>query len=262
MTRNGKIARLPRYLRKQLNRRLDDGEPGPQVLAWLNGRPDVQEVLELDFGGRPINEQNLSEWRQGGFRDWQRQQEACDHVRRLTDQAEALDEAAEETHVSDRLATVFAVELFKVLEQLLEQGGNDKEKLGYLREGLREIRLLRRGDHNAARLQMEQERWERQCEREDEANLDQMKEKSKSRLISLLFSKLYEENYAGIFGGGEHGRKMAEMITKINFDLPLDDLPNPGEPTQGANGEPATSGNGASHEKAETLPDSGPTQSK
>jgi hypothetical protein len=225
MTRNGKVARLPRYLREQLNRRLNDGQPGPPLLAWLNGRPDVQAILERDFGGRAINEQNLSDWRQGGFRDWERQQQACDHVRRLSDQAEALHEAAEATSVGDRLATVLAVELFKTLEQLLAQGVDDKERLGYLREGLREVRLLRRSDHHAARLKMEQERWERHQEQEDEAEIERLEAKSKSRLMALVFSKLHEANHAELFGGGEHGRKVAEMITRIKFDMPLDDLP-------------------------------------
>lgn len=129
MSRNGKIARLPRYLREQLNRRLEDGEPGPQLLAWLNCVPQVTQMLASEFGGREINEQNLSEWRQGGFRDWQRQQEACDRVRRLTDQSEALAEAAEGEQVSDRLAVVFAVELHMLLEQLLEQDGDAEEKM-------------------------------------------------------------------------------------------------------------------------------------
>lgn len=254
MTRNGKIARLPRYLRENLNRRLDDGEPGPKVLAWLNECPDVRVVLEREFGGRMINEQNLSEWRQGGFREWQRQQQACDHVRRLTDQSEALDEAAEESNVSDRLATVFAVELFRVLEQLLEQSGDDKEKLGFLREGLREIRLMRRGDHNAARLQMERERWERQCEHEAGVNHERMEEKSKQHLIGLVFSKLQEENYAGIFGGGEAGRKMAAMITKIKFGLPLDDLPKPGQTETPADTAPPAGVNRQAQESNGTQP--------
>jgi hypothetical protein len=179
MTRNGKIARLIRHVREQLNRRLDDGQPGPQLLAWLNGRSEVKEVLEHSFAGREINGQNLSEWKQGGFQDWQRQEAACNHMRRITEQAEALTDAAETNSVTDRLATVFAVELCKVMEQLLEKGADDREKLACLRDGLREIRLLRRGDHSTERLQMERERWERQCEHEDEASLEQMKEKSK-----------------------------------------------------------------------------------
>jgi hypothetical protein len=31
------------------------------------------------------------------------------------------------------------------------------------------------------------------------------------------------------FGGGEYGRRMADMITRIKFDLPLDDLAQPVE---------------------------------
>jgi len=224
MSRNGKIARLPRHVREQLNTRLEDGEPGPQLLAWLNANPTVQEILRRDFGGRPVNEQNLSEWRQGGFRDWQQQQEASEHLRRLADRAEALNEVSEDVEITDRLATVFAVELFKLIEQLLERGGDDRERLGYLREGLREIRLVRRGDHNAARLQMELKRWERQKGREDEANLEQMKDNARKRLIDLAFSKLSEESLAQAFGGGGYGQHMAELITRIKFDLPPDGL--------------------------------------
>lgn len=36
MTRTGKIARLPRYLRDSLNQRLRDGESGKKLTAWLN----------------------------------------------------------------------------------------------------------------------------------------------------------------------------------------------------------------------------------
>jgi hypothetical protein len=36
VTRNGKIARLPRAMRDGLNRRLRDGEEGKKLVAWLN----------------------------------------------------------------------------------------------------------------------------------------------------------------------------------------------------------------------------------
>ena len=36
-TRNGKIARLPRDVREELNRRLDNNAPGGPLLAWLSG---------------------------------------------------------------------------------------------------------------------------------------------------------------------------------------------------------------------------------
>ena len=39
MTGNGKIARLPRAIRDELNRRMDDGQTGKELLPWLNGLP-------------------------------------------------------------------------------------------------------------------------------------------------------------------------------------------------------------------------------
>jgi len=72
----GKISRLPREIREQLNQRLDGGEPGNRLVVWLNGLPAVQALLAAEFGGAAINEQNLTNWKQGGFRDWVMRQEA------------------------------------------------------------------------------------------------------------------------------------------------------------------------------------------
>ena len=69
MARTEKIARLPRELRDQLNRRLHDGQPGTQLVIWFNSLPEAREVLEREFRGRAISEQNLSEWKQGGYGD-------------------------------------------------------------------------------------------------------------------------------------------------------------------------------------------------
>ena len=95
MSRTGKIARLPRSIRDELNQRLTDGEAGPQLVTWLNGRPAVQEAMEEHFNSRPVTEQNLSEWRQGGYEDWLRQEEACGRIRSLAVQAESLGQAAD-----------------------------------------------------------------------------------------------------------------------------------------------------------------------
>ena len=53
MTRNGKIARLPRAVRD----RLADGEPGKALVTWLNGLPEVVAVLDRDFGDHGSTEQ-------------------------------------------------------------------------------------------------------------------------------------------------------------------------------------------------------------
>jgi len=66
MTRTGKIARLPQEIRARLNRRLQDGESGRQLIEWLNLLPEVQVVLRRDFEGREISDQNFSDWKAGG----------------------------------------------------------------------------------------------------------------------------------------------------------------------------------------------------
>ena len=68
--RPGKIAHLPRELRNELNRRLRNGEKGSHLIDRLNRLPAVQSILARDFGGRPINAVNLTQWKKRGYRDW------------------------------------------------------------------------------------------------------------------------------------------------------------------------------------------------
>ena len=69
MTRNGKIARLPLAIRQQLNLRLQNGELAQDLLSWLNQLPEVQVILAAHFAAKPIDESNLSHWKQGGYLD-------------------------------------------------------------------------------------------------------------------------------------------------------------------------------------------------
>jgi hypothetical protein len=70
MTRTGKIARLPAHIQNLINRRLFQNHPGNVLVKWLNSLPEVQDILRQQFDGRPISPQNLSEWKNGGYRDW------------------------------------------------------------------------------------------------------------------------------------------------------------------------------------------------
>ena len=70
----GKIGRLPSEIRNQLARGLREGIPAVRLVAWLNSLPEVQAILASDFGGRPINEQNLSKWKVRGYPDWLQEQ--------------------------------------------------------------------------------------------------------------------------------------------------------------------------------------------
>src|SRR5436305_4811887 len=105
-TRVGKIARLPKEIRDELNGRLESGEPGKQLVEWLNELPKVKKVLAEQFGGSPVTEQNLSEWRRGGFQDWLKRAETRDLVGELVEECKDLGKAAGGTAIGDRLANV------------------------------------------------------------------------------------------------------------------------------------------------------------
>lgn len=70
----GKIGRLPYEIRCQLGRAIQDGVPGVRLVAWLNSLPEVQAILASDFGGRPINAENFSQWKVRGYPDWIQEQ--------------------------------------------------------------------------------------------------------------------------------------------------------------------------------------------
>jgi hypothetical protein len=152
MTRTGKIARLPRHLRDQLNRRLDDGEKGPCLLEWLNAQDDVRRVLEESFAGRPINEQNLSDWRQGGFLDWKQQEESRDWVRAVTEQADELSDESSAMTLTDCFSSIAAVALGKIIRQLSLDAPTDEARRSEFLRVLRELGRMRRDDLQSARL--------------------------------------------------------------------------------------------------------------
>jgi hypothetical protein len=158
MTRTGKIARLPRALRDQLNRRLDNGESGPRLLAWLNAQPAARKVLRREFGGAPISKQNLSEWRAGGFAEWQAHQELLAHAADLNARAREL-EAASADRLSDHLATFVAARLAAALDGWHGEATPALERsLRLWHRLIRDIVVLRRGDHSRARLRIAQRR--------------------------------------------------------------------------------------------------------
>lgn len=225
MSRTGKIARLPLKIRDELCCRLQDGEPGVDLVAWLNGLPEVQAILAAQFQGRLINEPNLTDWKQGGYCDWLRHQDARDFARRLAERSEELnDDLADESgcrSVGNQLALVLGVELSQVAEILLAETKEPVERWKILKDLLHQLGKLRREDHRLARLEIERERWDREYERQIEKEHEEMMEKGRKRSVSLILETVFRESKANMFGGGEAGRKIADLIRAMKFDLPL-----------------------------------------
>jgi len=179
MTRNGKIARLPRDIRNQLNRRLQDGEPGTRLAEWLNSLPETKKILAADFGGRDINEQNLTEWKQGGYRDWLARQEL------LACAGEVSADAGELAGVSagslaNHLATVLSARYAALVSGWNgEMDDEFRRKTRALRVLCQDIVELRRGDHCADRLRFDMERFAEAKRTDLERALDALAEEMK-----------------------------------------------------------------------------------
>jgi len=217
MTRNGKIARLPRDLRDELNRRMVDGEDGGSLLRWLNGLPAVQTVLSRD-GSKPVNKQNLSEWRAGGFVEWQSRQEMLAQTRELAADASELTAAAN-GKLTDYLATVLAARYASAMAAWNGEVTDDfRRKLRVMHGLCQDIVVLRRGDHSGARLALEQERVERERDKTAEEVLAHFQKWVKNSAVRDCLS----QNEVSL---EERERRMREIfgLSPKEADKPSDD---------------------------------------
>lgn len=124
-THNGKIGGLPAQKREELCRRMYDGERAPTLLPWLNGLPEAQKVCRDQYDGEPINAQNLSNWRAGGYEKWLNEQKAIRRTRERAAHSRALAEASG-GNLSEGVLAQLTGELMDMLEEftlLREAGG-------------------------------------------------------------------------------------------------------------------------------------------
>ena len=152
-THRGKIGRLPPDLRDQLNRRMESGERGATLAAWLNNLPEVQAMLRAEYEGKPINEPNLTGWRKHGFKDWLRLRQA----QRMAAEIGELPAAAN-SPLTDQLAAWGSVRYLMAVRDLVQNHADGSSHFNTMREFHRDIIALRRADHRSARLQFEKER--------------------------------------------------------------------------------------------------------
>jgi hypothetical protein len=158
MTSTGKIARLPQEIRDELNRRLHDGERGRRLVDWLNRLPEAQRMLVADFGGRPINEPNLTAWKAGGYKVWLNQMEPLVQARKLLGKAGKLTSAMN-GRLTDQLATLVAARYAATLVDWDGEVSDEfRRKLRLLHGLCDDMVQLRRSDLDGVRLNLEKER--------------------------------------------------------------------------------------------------------
>ena len=116
--RTGKIARLPAPIREELNRHLNNGTRAKDLTAWLNQLPEVQAILAELFAGKPIREQNISEWRAGGYQDWCERETSRLRIRDIAEEYESFTPEEGRNLIDRHLDFVLAAELAEELESL------------------------------------------------------------------------------------------------------------------------------------------------
>jgi hypothetical protein len=187
-TRNGKIARLPKEVREQLNHRLENGWRGVRLVKWLNELPAVKEVIREEFHGRPIRAQNLSDWRQGGYADWLKHQDSREGMRWAIERAEQLEEGSGDEDFCEHLARIVTVEVAAQMQRL-DQIEDPKERWRQLREVCAELWKLRNSTNYSQGVALCRERWQREVNQEDavlaEEQRQQQTEKDRSQEENL-----------------------------------------------------------------------------
>lgn len=157
MTRHGKIARLPHEIREELNQRLYNGALSPELLPWLNELPAVKELLAKCFDASPINKQNLTEWRQGGYQDWLHHQERELRIQRIAEEGSELSTAEGREDLFENAARIAIAELMTAMDSLADM--EDKERWERLRSLTRELVQLQNGYNRSRWADLAWHRW-------------------------------------------------------------------------------------------------------
>jgi len=158
---------LPGAVRSRLNQQLAEGVSGVKLVEWLNSLPEVRKVLRENFDGRAINEVNLSEWKGGGFADWQMQQELMASARAMAEDGTNM-KAELEGVLTEHLSLVVAARYAQLL-----RGWNGEADEGFMKQlkALRmlcqDVSVLRRGDQRAGRLELQEKQFEQATKAEN-----------------------------------------------------------------------------------------------
>ena len=155
-SRTSKIGRLPKTLRHQLGLRIEDNHSGVDLVQWLNGLPEVQEIIADQFNGSPISEQNLSDWKQSGHLDWLRHEAAVESARHFLETSDGLDEVSGDQSLPDRFAAILGIEMMRTGLALLQKETDLEKKWKLACQLNRELSRLRRDDDRAKRTALDQ----------------------------------------------------------------------------------------------------------
>ncbi len=196
-----KLGRLPFAIRNAVARMLRDGATAKQVCEFVNASPDFA-ALRRETGCGPLNAQNVTDWRSGGYIAWCREQQRADRLRALAESAYHIADATGGSPAGVG-ASILAGRLVDMLEN-----ADDSSAL----ELAGALVNLRRGENEAARLELDRRREELRRE-----SLQLEREKFRWQAASTAL-KLFEDARARAVaeGPGTNEEKIRALIAYMD----------------------------------------------
>jgi uncharacterized protein YdcH (DUF465 family) len=191
----GKIDTLPTAIRDELNARLQDGQTGAVILPWLNALAPVKAHLKAKFNSAEITDQNLSNWRNGGYAKWQQRQAQAQRSRELVEYARGL--GKDSASIFDGGAAIAGGILLETLEQLDSQTqvaliAEKPESLPKLINSLARLQQTagQKEERNmkAKRLEMDREALELAIEKHQIATAEKLLQKATSKEVQDIIN--------------------------------------------------------------------------
>jgi hypothetical protein len=216
--RTGKIARLPHQIRQQINTRLRDHQQAAPILKWLNALPEVKAIIKAEFDGHPITKQNLSEWRNGGFRDWLLLLEATDFFTSFDDTSSSSGAGVSPAHDQPPTppASILTQKLlfwlllqYAVRAKSIAADADPRSQWHRLRELCSDITRLRRSDLYAEYLTIQRNWLEHEKSHTEEKKQKQFRAWAKKPEIM--------EELLGKEPGGLTDEAVREITTKLKL---------------------------------------------
>ncbi len=137
---NGKIGRLPKSVRDQLNQLLLDGLPYPEI------------IQRLGPAGQHLTPNNISQWRKGGHQAWLVEQSFLERTRARQETASDLAQDFDASGVNHAALQLGALHMFEALRDL-GPGSLDQKLGGDSAAFVRVLNALARASRETMQLQ-------------------------------------------------------------------------------------------------------------
>lgn len=196
-----KIGRLPFVIRNRICEMIMDGATSAQICAFVNASGEYAALMR-ETGCKPLNAQNVTDFRYAGYIRWRRDRQRTENLRALTESANHIAAAADGNPAAVG-SRILAGRLIDMLE-----GADDASALDLAGA----LVNLRKGENEAARLELDRKRADLQRE-----SLELEKDKFR-RQTCELFLRWYADRKAMAIadGPGTNDEKVKALLAYMD----------------------------------------------